>query len=444
MSRLLRQSLSLRLLVIFLLFGALFAWGIMMSIRWVYNSDDLRTLISGHLSLHVDYVRNDIGDPPDISRALAITESVPVDIRIEGPSVSWASDPHFPKIEQLEFAASRYFSADPDAWLYELENVEFAEFDDHRFMKIRQGQYDIIVSTTKIADDTRAPPLLPIVIGMGLLLVLITYLAVRWLFLPIRDIRYGAARIGKGDFEYRIDRVRSDELGELAADVNTLASDVQGMLDAKRQLLLGISHELRTPLSRQKLALEFIDDDETRANLRIDLDEMESIIATLLEAERLNDRHAMLHKSEVRPLDLINEILDDFFSREREFIDVQVKDDDWSVNIDEPRVKLLIKNLVSNALRYSPQDEPRIVIEIKPQDDKVLIAVADNGPGFPEGMASHVGEPFWRGDPSRTRDTGGSGLGLYIAKLVARAHGGTLALDEQYTGGARFEVLLPA
>ena len=94
--RLFSYSLSLRLLAIFLLLAALFAWGVVAGIRWAYSADDLRSLISGHLSLHVDYVRQDIGSPPRLDRALAITQRVPVDIHIDGPGVHWSSDPAFP------------------------------------------------------------------------------------------------------------------------------------------------------------------------------------------------------------------------------------------------------------------------------------------------------------------------------------------------------------
>jgi len=437
------QSLSVRLLVIFLLFGALFAYGIMLSIRWVYSEDDLRSLISGHLSLHVEYVRRDIGNPPNLERALAITESVPVDIRIYGPDIDWSSDPDFPPLADLSFAESEFFSEEPDAWIGELEDVEFAVLGTHRFLRLAQEPYAIIVSTKRIDDDRRAPPLLPVVIGMGLLLVFLTYLAVRRLFLPIGEIREGAARIGRGDFDHRIGRVRRDELGELAGDVNKVAADVQGMLDAKRQLLLGISHELRTPLSRLRLALEFLPEDTGREGIATDIDEMERIIGTLLEAERLNDRHAALHKSAVEPLALANSVIADYFSRDSQHIRVIAESELKAVNIDEPRVILLLKNLLSNALRYTDPDGAPITVGVRLGNGKLQISVTDSGPGFPHDQIEHIGEPFWRGDPSRTRGTGGSGLGLYLTRLVATAHGGSLRLDERHVGGARFIVELP-
>ena len=96
MIRALSRSLSFRLLVIFLVLAVLFVYGSFTALRWVYNSDEIRGLISGHLSLHVNYVKEDIGSPPDIGKALAITHRVPVDIRILGPQIDWASNSDFP------------------------------------------------------------------------------------------------------------------------------------------------------------------------------------------------------------------------------------------------------------------------------------------------------------------------------------------------------------
>lgn len=439
----LTRSLSFRLLAIFLVLGALFAWGAMTAIRWVYSEDDLRELISGHLSLHVDYVRQDIGNPPDIGRALAITERVPVDIRIAGPDMNWASDPAFPQLSQLSFGASRFFSDEPDAWLRELENVQFAELDGHRFLKLEQGPYSIIVASPKIAVTESSPDLLAIIVGFGLVLVLLAYLAVRWLFKPVGIIRQGASRIGHGDLDYRITDIRRDELGELAEDVNNMAAEVQRMLDAKRQLLLGISHELRSPLSRLRLSLEFLEESSDVDQLREEISEMERIIETLLEAERLNTRHAALKLGRVSLPALAARLIDDFFARDRDRIRVSIEGSDLEVTVDEARLILLLKNLLGNALRYSSAEDGPVELGFERQADRLQIRVRDHGPGIPPEQVPHLGEPFFRGDPSRTRGTGGSGLGLYLSKLVAEAHGGQLRLLEEVRDGACFEVVLP-
>jgi len=438
----LSRSLSFRLLAIFLVLGGLFILGTFKAIQIVYNSDNIRGLISGHLSLHVNYVREDIGLPPSIDSALAITERVPVDIRILGPDIDWASDDGFPKLEELEFGPSPRFSDDPSGWVDELQGVEFATWKNHELLLMHQGEYQIVVSTPRIADSPDGPDLITLILGLGLTFLLLAYMSVRWLFKPIRSIREGAARIGKGNFDHRIGNIRRDQLGDLATDINKLTGDVEMMLDAKRALLLGISHELRTPLSRMRLTLEFLEDEENRDSLKAEILEMEKIVAALLEAERLNDRHVQLSRSDVRIDELFNSLLDDFFSRDVDRIEVNLPAEPVTASLDEARTKLLLKNLLSNALRYSRPEDGPIELSVSVEDSDLVFMVRDRGPGIPPDEAEKIGEPFYRGDPSRTRESGGTGLGLYLATLVAKAHGGTLSLLDNSEPGACFEARL--
>ena len=439
----LSRSISFRLLLIFLLLGSLFVFGTYKAIQRFYNSDQMRGLVSGHLSLHVSYVRADIGVPPDIERAIGITEKVPVDIRILGPDVDWASDPAFPRLEQLTFASSPAFSDEPGAWADELRGVDFASLDNHNFLRMRQGGYDIVVSTPRISDISEGPPLVPLVLGMGLTLLLLAYAAVNWLFRPIRAIREGAEHIGRGNFNHRIANIRSDQLGDLATDINRLAGDVESMLDAKRALLLGISHELRTPLSRMRLGLEFFDDQENVDSLKAEIVEMEKIVASLLEAERLNVRHSQLTRTNVVIGELIKELLDDFFARDTDRISVRLPDEPITACVDEARITLLLKNLIGNALRYTKPEDGLIELAVSATNDELVMTVTDRGPGLPEDQVARLGEPFYRSDASRARESGGTGLGLYLATLVANAHEGTLSLLDTDNQGASFEVRIP-
>jgi signal transduction histidine kinase len=438
----LTRSLSFRLLAIFLLMGALFAYGSLLAVRWVYETDELRELVRGHLSLHVEYVLQDIGNPPQVDRALAITGKVPVDIRIEGPGLDWASDPRFPAVDALRFGDSSVFEDQTSQWLSGLPGVRFATYRGHNFIRLDQGPYAIVVSSPKIGDPVVERHLIPVIVGFALVLVLLTYLAVRWLFRPIEAIRHGAAQIGRGNFDQRITEVRSDQLGDLATDINTMAADVQRMLDAKRQLLLGISHELRSPLSRMRLALELSDNSAVAPGMRDDVNEMDRIITTLLEAERLNNRHAPLQVEETPVNALVDQLLDEYFAAQLGRIEVRGPPE-LVVNVDKARATLMLKNLLANALRHARPGAGAVVIEFGLRDEGWWISITDNGPGIPASQVEMLGEPFYRGDPSRTRGTGGSGLGLYLARLVAEAHGGTLRLDREHRGGARFVVELP-
>lgn len=436
-------SLSFRLLIIFMVLGGAFVFGTFKAIQRFYNSDEIRGLISGHLSLHVSYVRADIGVPPRIERAIAITEKVPVDIRILGPDIDWASDPAFPRLEQLEFSRSPRFSDDPGAWADELRDVDFASLENHDFLRMRQGGYDIVVSTPRMSDTPDGPALVPLILGMGLSFLVLAYAAVTWLFRPIQTIREGAKHIGRGNFNFRISRVRRDQLGDLASDINRMAGDVESMLDAKRALLLGISHELRTPLSRMRLALEFFDDDENVESLKEELTEMEKIVVSLLEAERLNSRHAQLNRTKVIVGELVNELMDDFFARDAERISVSVPKERITATVDEARITLLLKNLVNNALRYSQPEDGLVELKVSATDRELVMTVSDHGPGLSADQAEHLGEPFYRSDASRARESGGSGLGLYLATVVANAHGGSLKLIDTAGHGACFEARIP-
>ena len=227
MIRRLSRSLTVRLVGIFIALAALFIWGTFSALRWVYNSDEIRGLISGHLSLHVSYVKQDIGSPPRVERALSITQRVPVDIRILGPSVDWASDEHFPRIDELDFGPSPLFSNDPGAWVDELQGVEFAVHGRHRFLKIMQGDYAIVVASPRIADVPGGANLIVLIIGLGLFYLMLGYAAVSWLFKPIRAIRTGAAQIGKGNFSHRIADIRSDQLAVLKGAIRGSAAEIQ-------------------------------------------------------------------------------------------------------------------------------------------------------------------------------------------------------------------------
>lgn len=440
MIRLFTYSLSLRLLAIFLLLAALFAWGVVAGIRWAYSADDLRSLISGHLSLHVDYVRQDIGSPPRLDRALAITQRVPVDIRIDGPGVHWSSDPAFPDPSTLTFGPSDYFSSKPGALLDELKGVDFAERDKHNFLRFTEGGNQIIVVTPKIATSRDRPPLVPILVGFALLLILGAYLAVRWLFRPLAPIRAGAAYIGAGHFTHRIRVPREDELGALAADINTMAGKVEGMLEAKRQLLLGVSHELRSPISRLNLGLALLDDSAAARSLREDTQQMRHIVETLLDAERLGSAHTVLDRSDVRLPELAEALRQRYFAQEPR---LQIRCiGEPRARLDAARIELLLKNLVGNALRHAP--EGPVELTIVGRDGQVQFSVRDHGPGIATAQRAHIGEPFYRSDASRARETGGTGLGLYLARQVARAHGGDLVLEDAGGAGALFVATMPA
>lgn len=192
-----------------------------------------------------------------------------------------------------------------------------------------------------------------------------------------------------------------------------------------------------------RLGLEFFDEQENVESLKAEILEMEKIVAALLEAEWLNSRHAELSRSQVNVGSLVESLLEDFFSRDKDRIRIQMPDRSFAASLDEARITLLLKNLVSNALRYSKPEDGPVDLIVSKDGEELVIVVKDCGPGLSAEQVAHIGEPFYRGDPSRARESGGTGLGLYLGMLVAKAHGGSLKLLPASGQGATFEVRLP-
>ncbi len=443
------RSLSARLLGVFLITSLVYALASRLAVDLVLDRDYLREIVGAHISLHTNYVVRDIGWPPSIERARAITDHNPFDIRIDGPGIDWASDPNFPAVDDIPFEPSRFLEqvrasgSDGESWARTLEQLDFARHDRHSYVLISHGKYRVTFVSPKIA--TRPPPdfTWPIVGLVSILVLGSCYLAVRWLVQPIKLIKEGADRMGEGDLDYRIPVVRQDDLGDLTQEINHLAEDVQQMLEAKRQLLLAISHELRSPLTRTKVALEFLEDESTRGSILEDVEEMERLINDLLEGERLNTRHQKLQLGRVELNQLMQELLAVDFADDEDRIALDLPDVPVVLTADAMRIRLLIKNLVSNALAYSAASSPPVRVDLAVGQGHAVIAIVDQGSGMSAKQLERATEPFYRADPARSRDTGGFGLGLYLCRRIAEAHGGQLAIESAEGRGTTVTVRLP-
>jgi signal transduction histidine kinase len=261
---------------------------------------------------------------------------------------------------------------------------------------------------------------------------------VRRLLLPLDDIRAGALRFGEGEFTQPI-AVRHahhpDELGELAGTINTMAADIQQMLDAKRSLLLAISHELRSPLTRARLNTELLPETEelqaSREALLRDLALMRDLVTDLLESERLSDRHAALHCEAVDLNALAHEVIGSLGRSVQQDLAMDLP----ALQLDPSRMRLLLRNLLDNALRHSPDGSQAPLLRLRATErGGAELSVRDFGAGVPSEQLPKLAQAFFRPDAARTREDGGVGLGLYLCKLVALAHGGTFTIANASPG----------
>ena len=212
------------------------------------------------------------------------------------------------------------------------------------------------------------------------------------------------------------------------------------MLDAKRQLLLGVSHELRSPLTRATIATELLDESTNRSRIQEDLREMETLITEILETERMNSRHSVINRTPINLEHIVHSVLQELPETR---ISTDIESGLPDVNLDETRIRLLLRNLVNNAVKHGGNASTPPTIKIRGGTKNLIIEVSDSGPGIPEEHLSRVTEPFYRVDPSRTRATGGFGIGLYLCKLISEAHGGSLSISSAIGEGTHVTIVLP-
>ncbi|MBM4196684.1 MAG: HAMP domain-containing histidine kinase [Gammaproteobacteria bacterium] len=447
MIRQITRSLSTRLLAIFLVTSLAYGLASRYVVDLVWGTGYLSEVVGAHMALHINYVLADIGTPPDVARAQAIVDRVPVDILLRGPDLDWQSDPRFPPLDEVGFSRSDfllpYEENDTTGWTRTVKLMEIARHNQRAYVKIRSGEHDIVFASPKFAEAPRPNLTTPAIGLLSIIVLAACYFAVRWLVQPVQWIQAGTARIASGDLNYRLPETRKDDLGDLASGINRMADEVGEMLEAKRQLLLAISHELRSPLTRAKVALEFLDDQSIKANLMHDVREMERLIADLLESERLNTRHSKLQVSPIDLDDLVAGVIHDEFAAQDGRIRQEPAAGSMSVEGDATRLRLLLKNLIENALRYSSPDGRPVEVGIAATADGAEIRVSDFGRGMSPQDLARATEPFYRADPARSRATGGLGLGLYLCRRIAEAHGGSLAIQSELGSGTVVTVRLP-
>ena len=433
MKRRFRHSLSGRLLGLFLLTGLLLALVVKSGFQLAVTGD-LRELARPHVAEYVQHLLDEIGDPPDTRRAGALAERLPLEIHILGPGSAWTSAGTPPVVNEGHLHRHRLTAGG---------SVLVGRDEDRLVLIAPRGDFRVLLLPGSLEGSEWAPLAVLLTIAGVLAVLAFAYHAIRRLFRPVETIRRGLERVGAGDLAHRIEVRRRDELGELAVSVNTMADDIRRMLEAKRQLLLAISHELRSPLTRARVNLALLPESAARQALDTAQREMEDLIEDLLESERLNSRHTPLNLTAADPAQLARELLDEYFADRAIETDLRVAGGGL-VALDVPRIKLLMRNLLDNALRHTPADAPPPCIRVRSGADGWELRVEDRGPGITAEHLPHVTEPFYRADPSRRRETGGYGLGLYLCRMIAEAHGGRLEIESTPGKGTKISALFAA
>jgi signal transduction histidine kinase len=291
--------------------------------------------------------------------------------------------------------------------------------------------------------DTELPPgpeALPwrLVATLGVLLLTmlgLSYVAVRWVVRPLKTLAQAADALGRDLHQPPLAEDGPREVQQAAHAFNTMQRRLAGFIDERARLLTALSHDLKTPLTRMRLRAELLDDDEQRRRFEADLLEMETMVTQTLEFMRGLGGH------EARTVVDVNALLDSL--RVDRAALGQVLPIDGQARQPYVGMASLLKrclgNLVDNAFAYGGS----VTLRVEDSDAQLVLHVLDEGPGIDEAQLERVFEPFVRLEASRSRATGGTGLGLGIARAIARAHGGDVVLRRRPQRGLDAVLSLP-
>ena len=364
-----------------------------------------------------------------------------MDNHIDRPEISNAIKDGISKIE-------RYSNTLNEEFIYVVKKVDLPDFS---FVRVAQTM-DFVNLLVGHRSGTRIN--IFIIVSIGLLIF--TILVDRWINTPIRKVADFAKNIKDGNFENRIKIKSSDEIGELAKNMNQLAetieadiSNMKKMEDVRTEFLSNVTHELKTPIASISGYLETLLDgalDDKEVNKTFlkrslkNIKRLEVLITDLVDISRIETGELIMNMSQVDILTLIEELVSDANSTKKNSkIDIKINNnlnEKVFVNADPDRIHQVFNNLLSNAIRYT--DEGQIAISIEKNDNKVYLSVSDTGVGIETESIERIFGRFYRTDNARSRAKNGTGLGLSIVNHIIKAHGSTVKVESRLGEGTEF------
>ena len=255
---------------------------------------------------------------------------------------------------------------------------------------------------------------------------------------PLSALAYASDEVARGRIAPRLKVKGPDDIRLAAEAFNAMSDRVTRTLESQRQLLSAVGHDLRTPLAAMRITAEFVEDGEVRERLARNLEELQSLTEAVLSAARAGPGE---EKRRVDLAALVESVCDDLIDLGTP---VEVNINGSAPCLCRPsEIRRAARNLIENAARYGGEARVTLVTE----GDNFVVTVNDNGPGIPQDRLEEVFEPFVRLEASRSNATGGAGLGLTLARSIAREHGGDVVLENRMSGnqvvGLRASLRLP-
>ncbi|MDH5716273.1 MAG: ATP-binding protein [Spirochaetia bacterium] len=425
----LRHSLFFKLIIAAVLIAILINFSAIIHFRLLIDKES-KSLIQRNLKNYLEYIVKDLEHPPDKEKAIRISDNYGFKIRYESKNLLWQTHENMPDINTIK--QSGHF-----------RNKDHGHYKKNMYYIIdkKEGSYLFMIEFDKPPPHIRR--LFFSMISILTLILVAAYLIIRKILKPVKWLSKGVKDISSGNFNTHLPETRKDEFGNLIKSFNLMTKEVQRMITLRERLLIDVSHEMRTPLARIKIALEMMKKNSKKKRIEEDVKELETMINEILETEKFREGFS---KAELKPVNFEKLIKDEADKLKPIYSKVKfnlnsIKNAEYKGNQDSLRTAL--KNILENAFKYANEiKNPEVFVILGKKENKIIISIEDNGPGIYKKDMKNVFEPFYRTDKSRSRKTGGYGLGLSIAKKIIEAHKGEIILKKRKLGGTKVVVLL--
>ncbi|MEJ2640493.1 MAG: HAMP domain-containing sensor histidine kinase [Desulfosarcinaceae bacterium] len=392
-----------------------------------------------NLAQYIHMLVAEMGTPPDLMRARDLAAQAGLEIWYEGPRAegaanNWSTGSRpLPRIDWGDRRSFRYDNA----------AIRHARYHGDFYLRYEEKaeRFTFRLANPEIEAEDVFKGGLFILVALSLTLGIVFFL-VRRLLRPLDHLTQGVHRVAAGRLDHLVPEAGVDEFAQLARAFNQMTARIKSSLGAREQLLLDVSHELRSPITRMRVALEFLPAGKARSALAEDVDLLDELVAQILEGARAHHDAGKLNLASMDLAAAVRSAAEGFRDR-MPGIEIEIPEGQWLILADEAKVQTVLSNLLDNALKYSNPKSGPVRIQLKPGDDGIEIRFIDQGVGIPAAELEHILEPFYRVDKSRSKATGGYGLGLSLCHTIMQAHRGGIEIASQPGQGTTVILIFP-
>jgi len=267
---------------------------------------------------------------------------------------------------------------------------------------------------------------------------------------PIRNLTTAIRAIAKGNLKQNVEVKSHDELGELAIAFNQMSTDLDRLIQSRRQMTADIAHDLRNPLTVIGGYIESMREGVLKPTperldaIQTEVQHLQRLVEDLRILSQADAGELSLNRKQISLSALAEQMIQSYQSladKQETILRNNIGNDSPKINADPDRLAQVLANLISNSLRYTTHGSV-ITLDAKQEHNNLILSVSDNGKGISPESLPYIFDRFYRADPARTHG-GESGLGLAIAKSIVEAHGGTISAESQAGVGTKIRITLP-